>query len=172
MAAQKGNRCWEVRAKHGLDKLYNDPHALWEDCCGYFEWIDQNPIYEEKLISYQGEGSTHAVPKRRVMTWIGLALYLGVTGRSLTRWYQERDDLRPVLEAAAEVIKDDKFTGAAAELYNSNIIARDLGLRDSQEHAHTSPDGSMSPRPFSDFYATSDEDEEYSGEKPGDGQDS
>ena len=40
-------------------------------------------------------------------------------------------------------IKDDKFTGAVAGIFQHNIIARDLGLSDKQDHS--SSDGSMSP---------------------------
>ena len=36
--------------------------------------------------------------------------------------------------------------GAAADLLNPNIIARDLGLKDVATHEHTSPDGSMTPK--------------------------
>jgi hypothetical protein len=31
-------------------------------------------------------------------------------------------------------------------MLNANIIARDLGLKDTAAHEHTSPDGSMTPK--------------------------
>jgi len=165
MAAPKGNRFWETRAKHGLNKLYEDPEALWEDCCGYFQWVQDNPLYEAKLVTYQGEGSTHSVPKTRAMTLTGLCLYLGISSRKLSIWKNEREELRPVIEEAEQVITEQKFTEAAADQLNSNIIARDLGLRDGQDH--TSSDGSMTPRGLDEFYAdVSDE-----GDEPGEQED-
>ena len=35
------------------------------------------------------------------------------------------------------VIKSQKFAGAAADLLNANIIARDLGLKDASSTEHT-----------------------------------
>jgi hypothetical protein len=46
------------------------------------------------------------------------------------------------------VIYEQKFTGAAADLLNPNIIARDLGLADKQDHQ--SSDGTMTPQGVSD----------------------
>ena len=40
-----------------------------------------------------------------------------------------------------EIIYNQKFTGAAADLLNPNIIARELGLADKQQNEHTGVDG-------------------------------
>jgi hypothetical protein len=40
-----------------------------------------------------------------------------------------------------KVIYNQKFTGAAADLLNSNIIARELGLSDKVQNEHTGANG-------------------------------
>ena len=41
-----------------------------------------------------------------------------------------------VIEKIESIIRSQKFEGAAADLLNANIIARDLGLKDSSETTH------------------------------------
>ena len=57
MAAPKGNQFWMLRSKHGRDKLFATPEALWEAACEYFQWCDENPclldakkVKEQKLL--------------------------------------------------------------------------------------------------------------------------
>ena len=52
MGAPKGNQFWKARAKHGRDKIFKTPDALWKAACEYFEWVDDNPL--EEAIVYQG----------------------------------------------------------------------------------------------------------------------
>lgn len=140
MAAPKGNRFWEARTKHGRDLILGSPEKMWESCCEYFQWNEDNPLWEEKLFAYQGEVTRDTIYKMRAMTIEGLCMFLDVDVRTW-RNYRDRDDFFPVCSRAEEVIRRQKFEGAAAELLNPNIIARDLGLRDKQDHAHTGPDG-------------------------------
>lgn len=147
MAAPKGNRFWEIRAKHGRDRLLTDPEALRDDCIGYFEWVENNPLEEEKIFSFQGVCNTGSVRKPRAMTVEGLCLHLGI-GYSTWRDYANRDDCKDISEVmswAESVMRDQKFTGAAVDIFNQNIIARDLGLRDTSAIDHTSSDGTMTP---------------------------
>lgn len=74
----------------------------------------------------------------RAMTLSGLCLFLDIADNTF-RLYRARDDFKEVTEKIDQVIRWQKFTGAAAELLNPVIIARDLGLKDS--HEHTGKDG-------------------------------
>lgn len=132
MAAPKGNRFWEARTKHGRDLIFADPEKLWEACVEYFEWVADNPLQEGKLVSYQGDSKVESVPKLRAMTIGGLCIFLGID-RKCWAAYREREDFIPIVDAAEEIIREQKFTGAAADLLNPNIIARDLGLADKSE---------------------------------------
>ena len=139
-AAPVGNKFWMARTKHGRDKLFASPEALWEACCEYFEWVENNPLWEAKAFSYQGETSIAELPKMRAMTISGLCLFLDITQETWNQW-RKSDDFSEIVTRADEVIRSQKFAGAAAELLNPNIIARDLGLTDKQGHEHTGKNG-------------------------------
>lgn len=132
MAAPKGNRFWEARSKHGRDKLFASSDALWEACCEYFQWVEDNPLWESKLFSYQGEIHEGTSPKMRAMTISGLCIFLDISRECWTKWKTDKDFL-PVVERAEEVMYSQKFAGASADLLNANIIARDLGLAEKRE---------------------------------------
>lgn len=158
MAFQPGNQFWKARSKHGRDKLFSSPELLWESCCEYFEWVENNPLWEMRAFAYQGEVTQEPVPKMRAMTIDGLCLFLDIEYETWRTWRNANDDYSVVVTRADRVIRDQKFSGAAAELLNPNIIARDLGLSDKRETDHTSSDGSMSPKgsTLEEFYADAD----------------
>ena len=146
MAAPYGNQFWKARTKHGRDKLFSSAEALWEACCEYFEWVENNPLWEWKAFAYQGEVTQEAVPKMRAMTIEGLCLFLDIEYETWRTWRHAKNDFSVVVSRADTVIRNQKFSGAAADLLNPNIIARDLGLKESSEHDHKSTDGSMTPK--------------------------
>lgn len=132
MSAPIGNQFWKARAKHGRDKIFSSPEVLWEACVEYFEWVGDNPLMEEKVFHTNGVITRAEVSKMRAMTIGGLCIFLDI---DQTTWgdYRKREDFTPVITRAEEVIRTQKFTGAAAEMLNPNIIARDLGLSDKSE---------------------------------------
>jgi hypothetical protein len=136
MAAPKGNKFWRARSKHGRDKIFATPEDLWAACEEFFDWIEANPLIEAKPFCYEGVAFNHEVPRMRAMTIDGLCLFLGV-GTSTWFDYRKRKDFSEVITRAESVIFNQKFTGAAADLLNSNIIARDLGLTDKREVTET-----------------------------------
>ena len=146
MAAPPGNQFWKARTKHGRDKLFASADLLWEACTEYFQWVEENPLWENKVTQYQGEVINMPVAKMRAMTISGLCLFLDITRETWGQWRKSKD-FSDVVRRAEEVIYSQKFAGAAADLLNANIIARDLGLKDSSEHDLKSSDGTMSPQP-------------------------
>lgn len=142
MAAPYGNQFWKARTKHGRDKLFSSAEALWEACCEYFQWVEDNPLWETKAFAYQGVVTQEDIPKMRAMTIEGLCLFLDISQQTWFAWRKE-DDFSEVVSRAESVIRNQKFSGAAAELLNPNIIARDLGLSDKTENDHKSSDGSL-----------------------------
>ena len=148
MAAPIGNQFWKARTKHGRDKLFASADALWESCCEYFQWVEDNPLWEMKVTQYQGEVVNMPVPKMRAMTIGGLCIFLDVSHETWIQWRKD-DDFSEVIKQAEAIIYNQKLTGAAADLLNANIIARDLGLADKkdvtqQSNVHVSAD--MSPQ--------------------------
>jgi len=136
MAAPKGNRFWEARSKSGRSKIFETPEDLRLACCDYFEWVEENPLWEAKAFPFQGQVTVETVPKMRAMTKAGLCLFLDISD---TTWdtYRAREDFSGVVSWAEKVIYTQKFSGAAADLLNPNIIARDLGLSDKTQTEHS-----------------------------------
>ncbi len=132
MPAPKGNRFWEARSSHGRKPIFGSPEQLWEACVQYFEWVEENPLNEEKLFAYQGDITRDSVTKMRAMTISGLCLFLDI-GDQTWADYRKKDDFSWVTKQAEKIIYNQKFTGASADLLNANIIARDLGLADKKE---------------------------------------
>lgn len=149
MGAPAGNQFWKARTKHGRDKIFASADLLWDACCEYFQWVEDNPLWENKVAQYQGAVVEMPVAKMRAMTIAGLCLFLDVDRSTWTEWKTDKDFFA-VVKRVEEVIYSQKFAGAAADLLNANIIARDLGLKDSSEHDLKSSDGSMSPQPTQD----------------------
>jgi len=138
MSAPKGNQFWKARSSHGRKPIFPDADVLWEACAEYFEWVEANPLYEDSVQSYQGNVKHEPIAKMRAMTLAGLCIFLDIN-RETWDEYRKRDGFSEVTTRVDSIIRDQKFTGAAAGLLNPNIIARDLGLAEKQEH--TGKDG-------------------------------
>jgi hypothetical protein len=136
MSAPVGNSFWKARSSHGPNPHFRSPGALWSACCEYFEWVEANPLYEDKLVSFQGITKHEPVAKMRAMTIEGLCIFLDISTSTWREWRQSREDLSAVIAKTEEIIRCQKFTGAAADLLNPNIIARDLGLTDKTATEH------------------------------------
>lgn len=135
MPAPAGNSFWTTRSSHGRKPKFETPDALWDACCEYFDWIEANPLWEDKLVTFQGAATHEPVSKMRAMTIVSLCIFLDI---SFQTWqnYKAREDFVEIVTRVEEIIKTQKFQGAAADLLNPNIIARELGLVDKQETTH------------------------------------
>ena len=134
-----GNRFWEVRSSAGPKPKFANPDDLWKACVEYFAWVEANPLWEDRLVTFQGLATHEPAAKMRAMTIGGLCIFLDIEHRTWSEWRSSRPDLQPVITRAEAIIRDQKFSGAAADLLNANIIARDLGLAEKNEHS--GPDG-------------------------------
>lgn len=140
MPAPKGNQFWKARSSHGRKPIFSSPDQLWHACCEYFDWVEANPLWEAKSYMYQGQPIQDVLPKMRAMTIDGLCIFLDI-GVQTWHDYKAREDFSEVTTRVEQVIRDQKFSGAAAELLNPNIIARDLGLKDASKQELTGADG-------------------------------
>jgi hypothetical protein len=136
MPAPKGNEFWKVRSSHGRNPVFATPEALWSGAQEYFKWAHTNPLQEEKVFAYQGEITRTTIAKMQAMTVAGLCMFLDITD---TTWenYCKKEGFLAVTSQIKTVIRQQKFVGAAADLLNPNIIARDLGLVEKREHSGT-----------------------------------
>lgn len=148
MGAPKGNQSWKARATHGRKRLFETPEVLWSACCEYFQWVEDNPLWENKVSQYMGQVVDMPVAKMRAMTIAGLCLFLNINRCTWNEW-RKVDDFAEVIEKVENVIYDQKFSGAAADILNASIIARDLGLSDKRDLS--SSDGTMTPQQITGF---------------------
>ena len=140
MQFQKGNKFWLARSSHGRNPIFSNPEQLRNACYEYFQWVEDNPLYEEKIFHSQGMITKDTITKMRAMTIGGLRIFLGICEQTWVN-YKNNPDFLGVVKEVEEIIYNQKFTGAAADLLNSNIIARELGLADKQQNEHTGVDG-------------------------------
>ena len=132
MGAPAGNQFWKLRSSHGRKPIFSNPDDLWNAACEYFEWVEENPLWEDKLVSFQGASTHEPIAKMRAMTLDGLFLFLDISDETW-RNYREKKDFVGVITRIERTIRSQKFAGAAADLLNPNIIARDLGLTEKKE---------------------------------------
>ena len=130
MTFQKNNQFWKNVKNPGAPIKFKTPEILWQKACEYFQWCDNNPLKEEKLFHYQGIISRDTVSKMRAYTLKELCLFLGVGEAYFKQFNEEKhNEFSSIITRIRDTIYTQKFTGAAAELLNSNIIASDLGLK-------------------------------------------
>jgi len=141
MQFQAGNKFWLARSSHGRNPIFKDAEQLRAACYEYFQWVEDNPLYEEKIFHSSGVITKDTITKMRAMTISGLCLFLDICENTWANYKKHPDFLSITLEIE-KVIYNQKFTGAAADLLNSNIIARELGLSDKVQNEHTGANGS------------------------------
>lgn len=130
------NTFWREHPKPGRDVKFATDADLYDACLRYFEWNEANPLNDFKLVSYMGRSKLHKTPKMRAMSVQGMCAHIGISRRQFRAWRDEglRPDLVDVIDWAEDVIRQQKFEAAAADLMNANLISRDLQLRDGVEH--------------------------------------
>lgn len=136
MAAPAGNEFWKMVVEPtGRPRKY-EPESLWAKAVEYFEWVKENPLYEMKVFNYQGEIVKTELPKMRAMTEKAFCLFAGISIDTFENYKSNDDEYKDffgVAKMIEQIIYTQKFEGASADLLNSNIIARDLGLADKQD---------------------------------------
>ena len=138
MSAPAGNKFWELRSTHGRKPIFESHEELWSKACGYFNWCYENPLYEIKAFNCGEMGIIQKpIAKMRAMTITGLCFYLGIS-RQGWKEYKEKQDFSDIVEQIESVIYSQKFEGASAGLLNASIIAREIGLTNSDSNASSS----------------------------------
>lgn len=155
MGAPKGNQFWKMRAKHGRDRIITDVLALSENIDEYFSWCVDNPILE---IDFRGKDLLEvSIPHPRVFKKEELARFVGVSEwRLLEDLKSVSKDFSQVIKETENIIADQKYTYAVVGMFNSNIVSKDLGLK---EHTDVTTNGKeINSTPQIVFTKQSDED--------------
>lgn len=138
MSAPKGNEFWKLRGKHGRDRIIQDPEALLENAYEYFKWCKENPLL---VTDFKGTRQIEKVhyDKPRPFTKEGVAIYCGVHAWKVISDLKEvSQDFSKIVTHIEQIIYNQKFEWASIGVFNSSIIARDLGLTDKTENKQTS----------------------------------
>ena len=153
MVAPVGNSFWKQRSSHGRKPIFATPDDLWDAACEYFEWVENNPLIETKLFSYEGEIVEGEIPKMRAMTIQGLCFFLDISDDTWAN-YSKSEDFIGICENIKKVIFTQKFEGASGGFLNASIISRELGLADKQD---ITTNGESINKPSLDVSKLSDE---------------
>ena len=149
MAAPVGNKFWKARSKHGPDRIFSSPHELLIAAYEYFEWNAKNPWYKKELIrSGELAGQLVDIPLERPLSDKGLCSFIGVNTEYLRQFEKkveaegDQDTVR-VIAHIREMIDRQQLEGAKLGVYNANIVARELGLK---EHTDLTTKGEKLPQ--------------------------
>lgn len=126
----RGNRIWSTRKTWGPPPLYAGPDELWAKCVEYFDWLDENPIIEQKAVAGKGVVNVY---RNHPPTIEGLCVHLGVSTKTWWDWRNDRPDLVNVIARVDQMIRGDQIVGGLTDQYNSNLTARITGLADKSE---------------------------------------
>ena len=130
----KSQRFWEAKSTAGRNPTFETPEDLLRACAEYFIWVEDHPFYEYKVVGTSfGESIVEYIPKKRPMTQASLCLFLDISQVSWLNYRKKSAEFLRVADMAMDVIKEQKFSGAAAGFFNTNIICRDLGLVDKKD---------------------------------------
>jgi hypothetical protein len=129
----------DLLAPQRNQRLFLTAEDFLSACADYFNWVQDTPLLEEDLFNYKGTIVRADRKKARAMSKQGLAVYLGIPASRLTSYKDRGGDWAEATELVDQIIRNQKFELGAANLLNSSLISRDLGLADKQEH--TGADG-------------------------------
>lgn len=119
----------------GKHKYVRTPEIMWKHFEDYVVWAKQNPY---KVKDWVGGVAKEVVrEKERPLTFVGFEVYLakiGVISSGIEDYERNRDgdyaEFVPTIKMIKKVIEEDMLSGAAAGIYQQNIVARKLGIRD------------------------------------------
>lgn len=150
MERLKGNKFWQLRTKHGRDKLFSDATTLWEEAKAYWDWCDRSPWMRPELVKYQGDAEQYEIPLGRPYSLDGLTVYLGVSGayfRAAKKNLKEKIEenkateeeiaLLETIEMIETVTRTQNLEGAAVNVFNANIMARQHSLAETINNHNT-----------------------------------
>lgn len=132
MGAPKKNKYWQLAKGFavGKERAYT-PDALWKKAIDFLQWLDENPLKEEKVF---GTGARMEISKMRAPTITGFCIYAGIHSTTFNRYQNDENEAyRSISLRIQDLFKTIKIEGAAADLLNQNIIAREIGLADKSE---------------------------------------
>lgn len=121
-----------IKRGKGRPRTYQTAEQLLTVFEEYVQHIEENPFRET---DYRGKDAMPVtIKRRRPLTKQSFCIFAGITEWRQVEVYKEKgEDFLQVITYIEQVIYSHKLEGASAGLFNSSIIARDLGLADKRE---------------------------------------
>jgi len=125
-------------------KIIDSPIEMANLFLKYSEYEKGRPKFENVL--HQKTGQIIAVPREVPLTWNGFEIWLSENGiiEKIDDYKADKDgrykEYADIITRIGKIIYHDKYNGAAAGIFNPNIIARDLGLADKKDLQHSIPE--------------------------------
>lgn len=137
---QIADKNFKESVKLGRPRKFETPDDLWAAAISYFEWCTDNPLVEDKVMIVDKSAEHQSISKMRAMTLKAFYTHAGI-GEQTFLDYEARAPFSGIVKLIRDVMRSQKFEGAAAGMLNPNIIARDLGLAEVSKNEHTGKDG-------------------------------
>lgn len=135
----ESNQFWRLRSKHGKDRIVESPEKLAEAADEYFQWCLDNPINVDDFKGKDADRVTYHHPrpflKNEIARFCHLAQWRSI--EELKEVKGKEEDYSQVIARIEGIIADRKYTYAVIRVFDSNIVARDLGLIDQQKVENT-----------------------------------
>lgn len=138
----KGNQIWKM-AKPGRRAMTSDPAELWQKAVDYFNWCDNNPLLKEEPVKHQGEGTTMELSLGRPYSMDAFTIFASVSAsyfRTRKLELADKEDMKTAtpqeselldtIHAIENVIRNQRFEGAAVGVFKENLISRIDGYAD------------------------------------------
>ena len=112
---------------------YTSPEDLWEACCEYFQWCEDNPIDLSVHTFSQGTLTKGDVEKPRAMSLSAMCRFIGISQNEWKKIKLGYPNWSRTMQMAEEVITTQLYEYGAADVINANFIARAIGLADKNQ---------------------------------------
>lgn len=133
MSAPKGNVYWKDRTESGRKLIWSTPDELWKECKLYFEETSKR-VWNKT--DFRGSKVTKVeIPTSAPFTMKGLCLFLDCSLNTFLN-YEVKEDFFHVTRKVRHIIETQQIEGAVTGAFNSNIIARLVGLADKTENTN------------------------------------
>lgn len=155
-----------LKRGRGRPKHFESAQQLLDEVMEYFDWLENNPLELDNIVSDNGSALRMEKRKQRAPTIQGMCLFLGISTRSWEDLRKNDDeDIRMLHQSIHELIRERKFVYGAANELNARIIAMDLGLSSSVKveggdaPIRVQVEPGMDPKQAAQAYAATLEDE-------------
>jgi hypothetical protein len=128
-----GTVLWRLPKKMGRPRKFETAETLLTECLEYFEWVQNNPIYDAEVVKYKDSYVLAQVTKMRAMTVRGLCIFLNIARSTWQEYVKPAHDFSAIAARVEMMIYTQKIEGTAAGLLNPAIIMRELGMADKKD---------------------------------------